>query len=330
MADGGRGEDAIIADYFAPLAGEGAFGLRDDAAAFAPADGCDVVVTVDALVSGVHFFPDDPPASIARKALAVNLSDLAAKGAKPKGFVIALALEDDWRADWLAEFANGLGYAAGLFGCPLLGGDTVRSAGPFWISITAFGEAPSGRMVHRFNARPGDVVCVSGTIGDGALGLKLRGVATAPWTMRIGLEHRVFLTDRYVHPQPRLALAPVLREFAGAAMDVSDGLAGDLAKMCRMSGVGADVDLSLVPLSAGAQAARRLEPSLFDVVMTGGDDYEILCAVAPERLDAFLAACRDEGVAMTPIGRFRQGDCTPIFRDGDEEKRYQKGSFSHF
>lgn len=330
MAEKGRGEDAIIAEYFAPLAGEGSFGLRDDAAAFAPAEGCDVVVTVDALVAGVHFFPDDPPAAIARKALAVNLSDLAAKGATPKGFVISLALEDDWRADWLGEFAHGLGHAAGLFRCPLLGGDTVRAAGPFWVSITAFGETPSGRMVHRFNAMPGDVVCVSGTIGDAALGLRLRGVTTAPWTMRIGIEHRVFLTDRFVHPQPRLALAPVLREHARAAMDVSDGLAGDLAKMCRMSGVGAEVDLALVPLSAAARAARAIEASLFDVVMTGGDDYEILCGVAPERLDGFLAACRAEGVPMTPIGRFRQGECTAIFRDGEQEKRYQKGSYSHF
>lgn len=330
MAEKGRGEDAIIAEYFAPLAGEGSFGLRDDAAAFAPAEGCDVVVTVDALVSGVHFFPDDPPAAIARKALAVNLSDLAAKGAAPKGFVISLALEDDWRADWLGEFAHGLGHAAGLFRCPLLGGDTVRAAGPFWVSITAFGETPSGRMVHRFNATPGDVVCVSGTIGDAALGLRLRGVTTAPWTMRIGIEHRVFLTDRFVHPQPRLALAPILREHARAAMDVSDGLAGDLAKMCRMSGVGAEVDLALVPLSAAARAARSMEASLFDVVMTGGDDYEILCGVAPERLDGFLDACRAEGVPMTPIGRFRQGECTAIFRDGEQEKRYQKGSYSHF
>ncbi|TVR08279.1 MAG: thiamine-phosphate kinase [Salinarimonadaceae bacterium] len=330
MADRTRGEDAIIADYFAPVAGEGGFGLRDDAAAFSPAEGCDVVVTADALVSGVHFFPDDPPAAIARKALAVNLSDLAAKGANPRGFVISLALEDDWREEWLAEFAGGLGYAARIYGCPLMGGDTVRAAGPFWVSITAFGEVPKGRMVHRFSALAGDIVCVSGTIGDAALGLKLRGGATAPWTMKVGLEQRVVLTDRFVHPQPRLALAPILRERVRAAMDVSDGLAGDLAKMCRLSGVGADVDLSLVPVSVAADAARRLHPPLFDVMMTGGDDYEILCATPPENLDALLADCETIGLRMTPIGHFRQGECTAIFRDDDVEKRYEKASFSHF
>ncbi|MCG6122520.1 MAG: thiamine-phosphate kinase [Microvirga sp.] len=330
MAEVARGEDAIIADYFAPIAGEGAFGLRDDAAAFAPAEGCDVVVTVDALVSGVHFFPDDPPAAVARKALAVNLSDLAAKGASPRGFVVSLALEDEWRHEWLAEFAKGLGHAAKIFACPLLGGDTVRAAGPFWTSITAFGEAPRGRMVHRFTAQAGDFVCVSGTIGDAALGLKLRSGSTAPWAMKLGLEQRVVLTDRFIHPQPRLALAPILRERARAAMDVSDGLAGDLAKMCRASGVGADVDLALVPVSAAAEAARRLNPALADAIMTGGDDYEIVCAAPPEQLDAFLADCESAGIRMTPIGRFRQGECTAIFRDGGVEKRYEKASYSHF
>lgn len=325
-----RGEDDIIADFFAPLAGEGAFGLRDDAASFAASPGCEVVVTVDAIVAGVHFFPDDPPAAVARKALAVNLSDLAAKGAAPRGFVISLALEDDWRPEWLAEFSRGLGHASCAFGCPLLGGDTVRAAGPFWISVTAFGETPAGEMVHRFSARPGDAVCVSGTIGDAALGLKLRSGATAPWSMKLGLEHRVVLTDRYVHPQPRIVLAPILRRHANAAMDVSDGFAGDLAKMCRVSGVGADVDARRVPLSAAAAAALRLEPALFDAIMTGGDDYEILCAVSPEKLEAFMADCAETGVRMTEVGRFRQGECTAIFKDGDAEKRYQKGSYSHF
>src|SRR5258705_9553981 len=176
------GEDSLIARYFKPLATDpGAFHLTDDAAVL-KALGDDIVVTTDAIVEGVHFLSDDPPDTIARKALRVNLSDLAAKGATPAGFVLTLALRsaDD---SWLKPFARGLGEDAGLFDCPLLGGDTVSTPGPLMISITAFGRVPAGRMVHRSGAKPGDRVVVTGTIGDAILGLGiLRGgaVATTP------------------------------------------------------------------------------------------------------------------------------------------------------
>lgn len=323
-------EDQLIARYFAPFAGEGAFGLRDDAARIMPRDGHEIVVTVDAIVAGIHFFPDDPAGSVGRKALAVNVSDLAAKGARPLGFVLSLALPDDWRQPWLKDFADGLHHAAMSFGCPLLGGDTVRANGPFWASVTAFGETPKGAMVHRFNAAPGDAICVSGTIGDAALGLGLRKDPLAAWAQEMTLEKRVHLTDRYLHPQPRIALADVVRRHARAAMDISDGLAGDLAKMAKASGLTAEVDLAAIPLSAAARLAVEADPSRIDTIVTGGDDYELLCAVAPENLDVFMAEAKEAGVCAISIGRFCQGDSLPLFSDAKGHRRYEVGSYTHF
>lgn len=323
-------EDNLIARFFAPFAGEGAFDLRDDAARITPSEGCELVVTVDAIVAGIHFFRDDPASAVGRRALAVNVSDLVAKGARPVGFVLSLALPDDWREPWLKEFSEGLHHAARSFGCPLLGGDTVRANGPFWASVTAFGETPRGTMVHRFNAAPGDVVCVSGTIGDAALGLALRKFPLTAWAREMTLEKRVHLTDRYLHPQPRVALIELVRLYARAAMDISDGLAGDLAKMAKAGGVTAEIDLASLPLSPAAKAALEAEPAQIDTIVTGGDDYELLCAVPPEKLEDFLAKSQAAGVTTTPIGRFCEGDSLPVFRYGEIEKRYETGSYSHF
>lgn len=323
------GEDELIARYFAPLAGEGALGLTDDAALLRPMPGHDLVLTVDAVVAGVHFFPGDPPESIAAKALGVNVSDLAAKGAAPAGFLLSLALPQDWTEAWLAGFCRGLAEAASAFGCPLLGGDTVR--GPaLAISISALGAVPQGRMVRRTTARPGDRLCVSGTIGDAALGLALRGAEAPAWAAALSDEQRDFLLGRYLRPQPRTALAPVLVEHASAAMDVSDGLAGDLAKMLRASGATAVVEAEAVPLSPAARVALAAEPAVFDRLVTGGDDYEILAAVPPARLDAFLAAAAEAGVATAAIGTVTEGEGTPVFRRGGIERRYARGSYSHF
>src|SRR3954471_8650884 len=214
-------EDSLIARYFRPLATDpGAFDLTDDAAILkSSAD--ELVVTTDAIVAGVHFLPDDPPDTIARKALRVNLSDLAAKGATPAGFVLTLALPAQDEA-WLSAFARGLGEDAALFGCPLLGGDTVSTPGPLMISITAFGRVPAGRMVHRSGAKPGDRVVVTGTIGDATLGLGIvRGGAVGA-VLANDAAAKAMLIGRYRVPQPRNALAAALRDYANAAMDVSD------------------------------------------------------------------------------------------------------------
>ncbi|WP_375462368.1 thiamine-phosphate kinase [uncultured Methylobacterium sp.] len=324
-------EEALIARFFAPLAGPGADGLRDDAASLVPSPGHDLVLTADAIVAGIHYFPDDPPASIARKALAVNLSDIAAKGAAARGFLLTLALPDAWTEAWLAAFAEGLGQASRDLGCPLLGGDTVRSGGPALIGVTAVGEVPAGAIVRRTTARVGDRICVSGTIGDAALGLRMRLKPDAAWVRQLDAASRGHITDRYLHPRPRLALAPALLRFATAAMDVSDGLAGDLAKMLPGTGRSAVVDVAAVPLSEAAARAVRTEPDLIDTALTGGDDYEILCTVAPGDRDAFRAAADAAGVPVAVIGTVISGDGPPVFRtDTGPDKGFATPAFSHF
>lgn len=310
-------EDELIDRIFAPIAGPGALGLKDDAALIA-ASGEPTVATVDMLVAGVHFFPDDPPASIAKKALRVNLSDLAAKGAEPVGFLLSLALPGDWTNAWLAGFAAGLAEDAAFYGAPLLGGDTTATPGPLTLSITALGRAP--RFVPRTGARPGDAIYVSGTIGDAALGLALRRDPALAALISPGA--RAHLLDRYLLPRPRLDLAPAVRAYASAAMDVSDGLAGDLAKLCRACGVSAIVAADDVPLSDAAREAIARAPHLFERALTGGDDYEILCA-AP------VPAAMPEG--MTHIGDIVSGAAAPVFRASDGAPiAFAKASFSHF
>src|SRR5262245_54984909 len=268
-------EERLIAHYFKPLATHpGAFGLGDDAAAIAPPAGCDLVLTTDGVIAGVHFFPDDPPDTVAKKVLRMNLSERAAKGATPVGFLLALALPQGFDEAWLAGFARGLGEDADRYGCPLLGGDTDHTPGPISVSISAFGAVPHGRMVRRVGAAPGDRVVVTGTIGDAALGLMQR--RDPGGAARWGLDtcQREHLERRYLVPQPRNALAEALRLHASAGMDVSDGLAGDLAKLCRASGIVAEVECARVPLSPAAGTALATEPALIETLLTGGDDYE--------------------------------------------------------
>src|ERR1700716_4327926 len=295
------GEDSLIARYFKPLATDpGAFNLVDDAAIL-KAVGEDIVVTTDAIVEGVHFLSDDPPDAIARKALRVNLSDLAAKGATPAGFVLTLALRNADDA-WLTSFARGLGKDAGLFGCPLLGGDTVSTPGPLMVSITAFGRVPSGKMVHRGGAKPGDRVVVTGTIGDAALGLDILKEGPVAAVLADDAAAKEMLIGRYRVPQPRNALASAVREHASAAMDVSDGLAGDLAKLCKASGMSAVIDAPSIPLSAPAGRLLARGAVGIGTIVSGGDDYEILCAIPENRFEAFAESAGIAGVAVTSIG----------------------------
>ncbi len=258
----------------------------------------------------------------------MNVSDLAAKGADPVGFLLGLALPADWTEDWLAGFAAGLGEAAREWRCPLLGGDTVRASGGLTLSITALGEVPAGRMVRRTEARVGDVICVTGTVGDSALGLALRDLPA--WAGLLTPHHRDHLADRYLHPQPRIALARSLRDHAHAAMDVSDGLVGDLAKLCRASGVSAEIEAERVPLSEAAAASLKADPALLDPVLTGGDDYEILCTLPPERFAQARAAAEAAGLSLTAIGTVREGSAPPLIRVDGVPRRFARGSFSHF
>ena len=324
------GEDSLIARYFKPIATDpGAFKLDDDAAALR-SSGDDIVVTTDAIVEGVHYLPGDPPDTVARKALRVNLSDLAAKGAMPAGFVLTLALRsaDD---GWLKPFAEALGEDAGRFNCPLLGGDTVSTPGPVMVSITAFGRVPPGRMVHRSGAKPGDRVVVTGTIGDAALGLDILKGGPAATALAGDAAARETLIGRYRVPQPRCALAAAVREYAHAAMDVSDGLAGDLAKLCAVSGVSAAIDAPGIPLSPPAAGLVTRGVAGLEALIAGGDDYEILCAVAEDRFEAFAEAARAAGVAVTSIGTVIAGTLIPSFLDAQgRELALKRRSFSHF
>jgi thiamine-monophosphate kinase len=322
------GEDDLIARYFKPLAtAPGALGLTDDAAIL-QAGGDDVVVTTDAIVAGVHFLPDDPPDTVARKALRVNLSDLAAKGAEPVGFVLTLALREVSEA-WLAPFARALGEDADQFGCPLLGGDTVSTPGPAMISVTAFGRVPLGKMVRRGAARAGDVLVVSGTIGDATLGLAVLKGEGGP--LDNDAAARATLIERYRIPQPRVALAHAVRDYASAAMDVSDGLMGDLAKLCGVSSVSAIVKAASLPLSAPARSWLTSDPGLIARLVSGGDDYEILCAVPENRLAAFELAARLVGVPVSAIGRIVAGEVAPRLVDAENrEIPLQRRSYSHF
>jgi thiamine-monophosphate kinase len=327
----GSAEDRLIARHFAPLARHpGALGLTDDAAVLTPPEGSEVVVTVDAIVAGVHFFADDPPDAVARKALRVNLSDLAAKGAEPAGFLVTLALPDATADDWLAGLARGLKADVERYNCPLLGGDTVCTPGPATISITAFGMLPRGSMVLRSGAKPGDAVLVTGTIGDAALGLRLRRDPEAAARWGLDARMREHLRARYLVPEPRNAAAVAVRTHASAAMDVSDGLAGDLAKLCRVSGVAAEIEVARVPLSPAARKASAAEPAVIETILTGGDDYEIVCTAPPDKVAAFQATCAAAGVTLSEIGRVTAGEGTRFVMLDGAALTFAHASFSHF
>lgn len=328
--DNPSGEDSLIARYFKPLATDpGAFGLDDDAAALQAA-GEDIVVTTDAIVEGVHFLSADPPGTLARKALRVNLSDIAAKGATPAGFVLTLALRKV-EETWLKPFAEALGEDAAHYGCPLLGGDTVSTPGPLMISITAFGQVPQGKMVHRAGARAGDLVFVTGTIGDAALGLDVLRGSPAALALADDAAAREVLASRYRVPQPRNALARAVRDHASAAMDVSDGLAGDLTKLCAASGVSADIELSRIPHSPAATALLSRGAIGVEALIAGGDDYEILCTVGEDHAADFVQAAQAAGVAVAEIGRIVAGDASLRFLDRQgRELVLKRLSYSHF
>lgn len=322
-------EDRLIARHFAPIATHpGALGLSDDAAFIKPPAGCDLVLKTDAIIGGVHFFPDDAAHTVASKALRVNLSDLAAKGARPLGFLLSLALPTGIGDGWLADFANGLRGDAVLFSCPLFGGDTDRTPGPATISIAMFGAVPEGTMVRRAGARPGDLVFASGSIGDAALGLVLRKGEGAGWDL--DPVQRQHLVSRYLLPQPRNALAEAVRMHASAAMDVSDGLVGDLAKLCRVSQVGADIEVELVPHSDAARTVIARDAAMRETALTGGDDYEILCTVPLGKADGFREAAKAANVPIAKIGVIVEGEGAH-FRDAQgKELTFKHASFSHF
>lgn len=325
-------EFGLIRQYFAPLAaGEaGALDLRDDAAVLRPDPGCDLVLSTDTLVAGVHFPENTPPGDIARRALRVNLSDIAAKGATPRGYLMSLQLTDDIDGAWLRDFAEALAADQQTYALGLFGGDTTRTPGPFAINIGIFGQVSENSTIKRSGARPGDDVYVTGSIGDACLGLMLlQG--------RISLDPgdlRADLIGRFSHPQPRVQLGPKLVGLAHAAADVSDGLIADLGHICEASGTSAVMRISDVPLSDAARTAVTDNQPLRLSLLSGGDDYEIVFT-APVSARADIASVGTQtGVAITRIGEIGERgsrDRPVIVHDDDGgELDTGDGGYQHF
>jgi thiamine-monophosphate kinase len=311
-------EFALIARHFRPLAGPGSLDLRDDAAVLMPPAGRELVLTADAMVGGVHFLADDPADLVGRKLLRVNLSDLAAKGATPLGYLMTVSTPRSTPDAWFAGFAAGLAQDQKQYAVALLGGDTTSTPGPISLSLTIIGHVAPGKALHRAGAQPGDSIWVTGTIGDGALGL-----AVARGRLQDASGH---LLSRYRLPQPRLGLA--IAGVASAGMDVSDGLVQDLGHICRASGLTAEIDAGSVPLSA---PAREAGPEWLPTCLTGGDDYELLLAVPPAQEASLHRAAQAAGMAVTRIGGFRSGPPHVMVRGLDgKPMTLPSGGWSHF
>ena len=312
----------LIARLLRPLA-EGApeaLNLMDDAAVLKARPGEDLVVSADMMVEGVHFLPSDPMDQVARKLLRTNLSDLAAKGAEPYGYFLSIAWPARCGWDEREAFAKGLAQDQAQFGLTLLGGDTTSTPGPLTASVTILGRVPEGRTVLRSAAKAGDVVLVSGVIGDGWLGLQaaLAGAQSPALT-------------RYRLPEPRLGLRETLRQFAHAAADVSDGLIADAGHIAEASGLGLELDLDGTPLSpegrAHVEGAEDRAGALLDLA-TGGDDYEVVCTVPPDRVVQAIAQARDRGLDLTPVGRMVEGQGTRVLLQ-QREIRVERAGYRH-
>lgn len=322
-------EFGAIARYFAPLAaGEpGALGLTDDAAVLRPTPGTVFVLTKDVMVADVHFLASDPPDLVARKLLRVNLSDLAAMGAKPRAYLAGLTLPQSTEEAWIAAFAKGLAQDQVEFGITLVGGDTTSHRGPLVVSLTAIGEMEEGRELRRSRARAGDLVCVSGTLGDAALGLRaLRG--ELPY---LSAADRQALEGRYHLPRPRVALGPALVGLATAAIDVSDGLLADLGHIAETSGCAATVHRDRLPLSTAAAHAVSEDPALMADVLGGGDDYELLFTVPPTARPKVAALAEATSLALTVIGEMWQGEGVELVDEkGAALPKPERRGWTHF
>jgi thiamine-monophosphate kinase len=327
------GEDELIRGYLAPLAAgcQGAFGLADDCAVLTPPPDHDLVLTTDAIAEGVHFLADDAPGDIAWKAIAVNVSDLAAKGATPVGYLMSLAFPEAPARAWMQAFAAGLAAAQERFGMVLVGGDTDRRpSAPLSITVMAVGAVPEGRMVRRGSARAGDDLYVTGSLGDAALGLQVRRQARSAqdWPLEAG--ERDFLARRYLRPEPRTGLCEVVLDHARAAMDISDGLVKDLDRMCRASAVSAEIHVEGLPLSLPGRKVIEACPEWAEAPLAGGDDYEILAAVAPESSAAFEPAAYAAGIPVTRIGTCGEGTGVTVRRLDGRVLRLTNTGYEHF
>ena len=312
----GGDEFTIIRDLMAPLAHHpGARRLVDDGAVLSTPSGMDLAITKDMMIEGVHFFPDDPADLVARKLLRTNLSDLAAMGAEPCGYLLGLAADGRRERTWLEGFASGLARDQEEYGISLLGGDTVAAEGGLLtLSMTAFGKVPVGMSYARGSAREGDLVAVTGTIGDAALGLLVRSGAL----QGLGNAAETRLVSRYRLPQPRVSSGIALRRVVHGAIDISDGLLADAAHLAAASGLAIELAVDAIPLSEDVRRAIRRDPVLRDRALTGGDDYELLVILSPDNVARALAIAEHSGVPLAMIGRCHRGSGLTLL-DGQGE-----------
>jgi len=314
----------IIAEIFAPLAHHpGAFGLKDDAAVLPARPGFDLVITTDQIAEGTDFFAFDPAASVAQKALRVNLSDLAAKGAVPEFYLLVLALPQSMDLAWLQDFAAGLAEDQKRFGVTLLGGDTASTEGPLSITVTAFGTVPEGKILKRGGATVGDAVYVTGYIGDSAGGLAIfkreKHALSEP--------QRDDLIAHYRLPEPPVDFGARLRDLASASVDVSDGLLADLGHIASAAHVGMTIDADTIPRS---EALRAFWGDGIEAILraaTGGDDYQIAFTASPVREAEIIAAA--QGVTVTRIGTVTAGEGVEL-RHKDQVVSVPKPGYRHF
>lgn len=324
----GPGEFEVISNIFSPLAADtpGALELTDDAALLELPAGEQMVLTKDAMVAGVHFFENDRPDYIAKKLLRTNLSDLAAMGAKPLGYLLATAWTDSCDVKWIKSFADGLKEDQDYFKIGLLGGDTVKTPGPLTLSLTALGTVKTGTALRRNGANVGDLIFVSGTLGDSALGLKSLLDQLPP----LEQAHTEFLQNRYYLPQPRLKLAQILIGLASSCLDISDGLLADMGHICNQSNVGAVIHWDRIPLSHAIRMLIEKEPLFWNSVVGGGDDYELAFTVPAVKAEQVEALAREVGEFITHIGEITSGSA-PVLLDGDGDViRLPKTGWTHF
>jgi thiamine-monophosphate kinase len=320
------GEFELIRRYFAPLAGPGSLKLTDDAAVVDLQPGRSLVATTDTVIAGVHFLADDPPDLIARKALRVNLSDLASMGAEPLGYLLVTALPAGIDENWVAQFSRGLAQDQAEFSIALLGGDTAFTPGPLSLTITALGQVERGKALLRSGAKPGDRVYLSGTIGDSAFGLKL--AKGEPLTL--SPSEKSSLLDRYRLPQPRLGLGRRLIGVASAAMDVSDGFAADLGHICQASRVGALVEAAKLPVSPALRSVLEVGEASLVEVATGGDDYELLFT-APAAVELLLGRIATElALPLTAVGEIRREPGVIVLDQNGRAVELGPGGYRHF
>lgn len=305
-------------------------GIGDDCALLRSPSGQSLALSMDTLVAGVHFPADAPPAQIAHRALAVNLSDLAAMAAEPLGFTLALMLPQS-DPDWVDEFALGLLPLAQEFNCPLIGGDTTR--GPLAVTLQVHGEVDASLALRRDTACSGQLVCVTGTLGDSAAGLLLTGAGTHlgaefGFAQQPTQEESDFLLSRYYSPRPQIAFARAAAQHLSAGIDLSDGLLGDLGHVLKASGVGARIDLESIPFSAATRRCLSLEHAE-QAALAGGDDYELCLVLAPDAFARADAVATSLGVKLTAIGSTQQRPGLELVR-GSETVSVSAEAYQHF